>query len=301
MENEQITTDVTDTQLANTETTETAQETAVGTDDTQKDEVVTEATTEASDETNVETSEEANNSAPDIEELQKRLKEYELRDEETKNLSERLGIQQGINPELMQAEQIMLQVNNQAQQAYINLCNEFGVDYRPEKIEASASELASKDPKRYYDLLYKLNQLDSTVAQQRQQVGSFIRAKQVEQARLKYNDVLNASPKLNEALDAYLNESRLSPVEATEQFMQRMTPLCQEMFMMGKLFAEQEAMKKAQSPAQVLNNNVMSQNSTYAAPPTKTFTNEEIAKMDLATFAKYRDEIDRQAAQGLIK
>lgn len=302
MEEQQITTEVTDTQLAHTETTETPQEIAVGTDGTENQEVVTEATTEASNEINEVAPEQVvDNTAPDVDELRQRLKEYELRDEETKNLSERLGLSGNINPELMQAEQLLLQVNNQAQQAYINLCNEFGVDYRPEKIEASASELASKDPKKYYDLLYKLNQLDANVTQQRTQVESFLRVKQTEQAAMKYKDLLNASPKLNQALEMYLNQTHIAPQQAVEQFMQIATPLCQEMFNMGKMFAQQEALKKTESPAQVLNNNTMSQTATYATQSPKVFTNDEIAKMDLATYAKYRDEIDRQAAQGLIK
>lgn len=302
MENEQITTEVTDTQLANTETTDTAQEIAVGTDDTQTQEVVTEATTALSGEAEqVATENNVQDTAPDVDELKQRLKEYELRDEETKNLSERLGISGNINPELMQAEQLLLQVNNQAQQAYINLCNEFGVDYRPEKIEASANELASKDPKKYYDLLYRLNQLDANVSMRRNEVEGFLRAKQTEQAMVKYKDLLGASPKLNQALGAYLRQTNVAPQRAVEQFMQIATPLCQEMFNMGKMFAQQEALKKTETPAQVLNNNTMSQTATYATMPPKVFTNEEIAKMDLATYAKYRDEIDRQAAQGLIK
>lgn len=301
MKEQQITTQVPDTQLANTEVTETLQEKAVGTNDTSKEEVVTEATTEASNKTTDVASENVDNNVQEVDELKKRLKEYELREEESKNLSERLGVPKDVSPELMQAEQQLLMVNNQAQQAYISLCNEYGVDYRPEKIEASANELANKDPKKYYDLLYKLNQLDTAVSAKRQEVDNFVRAKQYEQAVAKYNQALQASPAMASALNAYLGGQQGDPRVLTEQFMNLVVPMYQEAITYGKLLAEQQAVNNQANPAEILNNNTMTSNSSYATTGPKIYTIAEIEKMDDATFAKNEAEITRQYRAGLIK
>lgn len=238
----------------------------------------------------------------EMNDLKRQLEEYRLKEEELKNLSQRLGTDKQGDVQIAAAYQQLDIVNNQAQQAYIQLCNEFGVDYRPDRIEASAKELLEKNPQGYYDLQYRLNQLDTIVENKRAEVGNFIHARQMETARAKYEQVLNASPAMASAMNAYLGANQgHNPIELMDGFMELATPMYREAFEYGKLYAQQEAMKANNQPANILNNNTIVNNTGYTAEAPKLFTRAEIANMDDRTFAKYEKEIDRQYKAGLIK
>ena len=238
----------------------------------------------------------------EMNDLKRQLEEYRLKEEELKNLSQRLGTDKQGDVQIAAAYQQLDIVNNQAQQAYIQLCNEFGVDYRPDRIEASAKELLEKNPQGYYDLQYRLNQLDTIVENKRAEVGNYIYQRQMQAAHAKYNQVLNASPAMANAMNAYLGANQgYNPIELMDGFMELATPMYREAFEYGKLYAQQEAMKANNQPANILNNNTIVNNTGYTAEAPKLFTRAEIANMDDATFAKYEKEIDRQAKAGLIK
>lgn len=238
----------------------------------------------------------------EINDLKRQLEEYRLKEEELKNLSQRLGTDKQGDVQIAAAYQQLDIVNNQAQQAYIQLCNEFGVDYRPDRIEASAKELLEKNPQGYYDLQYRLNQLDGIVEAKRAEIGNFVHQKQMATARAKYEQVLNASPAMANAMNAYLGANQgHNPIELMDGFMELATPMYREAFEYGKLYAQQEAIKANNQPANILNNNTIVNNNGYAAEAPRVFTRAEIARMDDATYAKYEKEIDRQVKAGLIK
>ena len=190
-------------------------------------------------------------------------------------------------------------IDNQAQQAYVKLCNKYGVDYRAENIEASAKALKEKDPQAYYDLQYELGQLDNIVNEKRGVIDNFITQKQVQTSLSKYGQLLNASPTLKQQLNSYLNTVPLTdPVNQIDTFMQMATAIQREAIEIGKILAQQQA--QAQSPANVLNNSVMAQQTSYSATPPKTWTRQEIAAMSDKEFAKYEKEIDRAVREGRV-
>ena len=190
-------------------------------------------------------------------------------------------------------------IDNQAQQVYVKLCNKYGVDYRAENIEASAKALKEKDPQAYYDLQYELGQLDSIVNEKRGVIDNFITQKQVQTSLNKYGQLLNASPALKQQLNSYMNTVPLTdPVNQIDTFMQMATAIQREAIEIGKILAQQQA--QAQSPANVLNNSVMAQQTSYAATPPKTWTRQEIAAMSDKEFAKYEKEIDRAVREGRV-
>ena len=193
-------------------------------------------------------------------------------------------------------------INNQAQQAYIKLCNKYGVDYRPENIEKSGQELLEKNPQAYYELKYELERLESTVVSNRAEVADFIQQRNTQIALAAHKDMLSASPALMTAVQNYMNTYRPeNPQAAVNELIQMAAPMYKEAFEMGKLYAQQEALKQAaNNPANVLNSNTMVNNNSYSGQAPKVFTREEIQKMDDATFAKYEKEIDRQIKEGLI-
>lgn len=234
-----------------------------------------------------------------VEALQKQVQEYQAKEQETRELLSRLGTDGNTDIQVLEAIKQRDIIDNQAQQAYVKLCNKYGVDYRAENIEASAKALREKDPQAYYDLQYELGQLDSIVNEKRGVIDNFITQKQVQTSLNKYGQLLNASPALKQQLNSYLNTVPLTdPVNQIDTFMQMATAIQREAIEIGKILAQQQA--QAQSPANVLNNSVMAQQTSYAATPPKTWTRQEIAAMSDKEFAKYEKEIDRAVREGRV-
>lgn len=234
-----------------------------------------------------------------VEALQKQVQEYQAKEQETRELLSRLGTDGNTDIQVLEAIKQRDIIDNQAQQAYVKLCNRYGVDYRAENIEASAKALKEKDPQAYYDLQYELGQLDSIVNEKRGVIDNFITQKQVQTSLNKYGQLLNASPALKQQLNSYLNTVPLTdPVNQIDTFMQIATAIQREAIEIGKILAQQQA--QAQSPANVLNNSVMAQQTSYAATPPKTWTRQEIAAMSDKEFAKYEKEIDRAVREGRV-
>lgn len=234
-----------------------------------------------------------------VEALQKQVQEYQAKEQETRELLSRLGTDGNTDIQVLEAIKQRDIIDNQAQQAYVKLCNRYGVDYRAENIEASAKALKEKDPQAYYDLQYELGLLDSTVNEKRGVIDNFITQKQVQTSLNKYGQLLNASPALKQQLNSYLNTVPLTdPVNQIDTFMQMATAIQREAIEIGKILAQQQA--QAQSPANVLNNSVMAQQTSYAATPPKTWTRQEIAAMSDKEFAKYEKEIDRAVREGRV-
>lgn len=234
-----------------------------------------------------------------VEALQKQVQEYQAKEQETRELLSRLGTDGTTDIQVLEAIKQRDIIDNQAQQAYVKLCNKYGVDYRAENIEASAKALKEKDPQAYYDLQYELGQLDSIVNEKRGVIDNFITQKQVQTSLNKYGQWLNASPALKQQLNSYLNTVPLTdPVNQIDTFMQMATAIQREAIEIGKILAQQQA--QAQSPANVLNNSVMAQQTSYAATPPKTWTRQEIAAMSDKEFAKYEKEIDRAVREGRV-
>lgn len=234
-----------------------------------------------------------------VEALQKQVQEYQAKEQETRELLSRLGTDGNTDIQVLEAIKQRDIIDNQAQQAYVKLCNKYGVDYRAENIEASAKALKEKDPQAYYDLQYELGQLDSIVNEKRGVIDNFITQKQVQTSLNKYGQLLNASSALKQQLNTYLNTVPLTdPVNQIDTFMQMATAIQREAIEIGKILAQQQA--QAQSPANVLNNSVMAQQTSYAATPPKTWTRQEIAAMSDKEFAKYEKEIDRAVREGRV-
>ena len=242
------------------------------------------------------------NAEEDVNALKKQLEEYRLRDEEVRQLSERLGTNKVPDVQIFEAQRNLDILDNQAQQAYITLCNQFGVDYRPDKIEASANELKAKDPQKFYDLQNKIEKLDNLVTQKRNEANQFIRQRELNLALAKHQQMLNASPMLQQQLSSYLRSANIdNPMQQIDMFVDMAQAIQREAFEYGKIFAQQESLKQQQNPNTVLNNTVMSTNQSYSGQAPKIFTIAEIANMSQSEFEKYEKEIDQAAREGRIR
>lgn len=238
----------------------------------------------------------------DINSLKQQLEEYRLRDEEVRQLSERLGTNKVPDVQIFEAQRNLDILDNQAQQAYITLCNQFGVDYRPDKIETSANELKAKDPQKFYELQNRIEKLDNLVTQKRNEANQFIRQRELNLALAKHQQILNASPMLQQQLNSYLRNANIdNPMQQIDMFVDMAQAIQREAFEYGKIFTQQENLKQQQNPNNVLNNTVMATNQSYSGQAPKIFTRAEIANMSQSEFEKYEKEIDQAVREGRIR
>lgn len=238
----------------------------------------------------------------DINSLKQQLEEYRLRDEEVRQLSERLGTNKVPDVQIFEAQRNLDILDNQAQQAYITLCNQFGVDYRPDKIETSANELKAKDPQKFYELQNRIEKLDNLVTQKRNEAKQFIRQRELNLALAKHQQILNASPMLQQQLNSYLRNANIdNPMQQIDMFVDMAQAIQREAFEYGKIFTQQENLKQQQNPNNVLNNTVMATNQSYSGQAPKIFTRAEIANMSQSEFEKNEKEIDQAVREGRIR
>ena len=220
-----------------------------------------------------------------------RLAEYEVKEKELNDLKGRLGVQDNVpDNQVFSAQQQLAIVENQAQQEYIRLCNEYGVDYRPDKIDASGKELLEKDPKAFYELRFKLEGLNNQIEAKRNEVNNFIQQREFASAYERNKQVFEASPAISKVVKEYV-DAGLSPSEIDGVVASGLS-IAQEAYEMGRQAAMAE--KQTVSPAKVLNNNIISQQ-TQSTPvvENKPITLEDIKNMDLETYKKHEKEIDR--------
>ena len=226
------------------------------------------------------------------EEIQKRLdklKEYEVKDNELNELRNRLGSQAPQDNTIFQARQQLAMVENLAQQEYIKLCNEYGVDYRPDMIDKSSQVLKEKDPQAYYDLKYKLNNICDGLEAKRNEVEGFVNRYELNNAIERNRKIFDTSPAVTTVMDGLLKEGFVTATNMDTVIQNYMMPIMREAYEAGR----QSAAQTPPSPAKVLNNSVITQQQATPLPQNQQFTLDEIASMDSATYKKYQAEIDK--------
>lgn len=234
-------------------------------------------------------------SKPEVsDEIQKkldRLAEYEVKEKELSDLKDRLGVKDTIQDnQVFSAQQQLAIVENQAQQEYIRLCNQYGVDYRPDKIDASGKELLEKDPQKFYELRYKLEGLNNQIEAKRQEVETFVQQREFNAAFERNKQVFDASPAISRVVKEYI-DAGATPADI-DGIVRSGLSIAQEAYEMGRQAALNEKAKV--DPAKVLNNNTISQQSqSTPIVENKPFTLADVANMDAETYHKHQKEIDK--------
>lgn len=235
-------------------------------------------------------------------EIQKKLdklKEYEVKDNEINELRQRLGVPESQDNLTFQANQELAMFENQAQQEYIRLCNKFGVDYRPDKIDASGKELLEKDPKAFYQLRYELENLTNNVNAKREQVQSFLAQRDMNLAIERNKQVLDVSPVMRNHVSHLIKEGIID-AQGIDMVVNIGRDIAQEAYEMGRQAALAEQ-KTGTTPDKILNNNVITQQATAPLGTPTTLTLADVEKMDTATYAKNAALIDKLYAEGKLK
>lgn len=235
---------------------------------------------------------------PTVEELQAKLKEYEVRDEEDRMIRESLGISD-VDQQTYNYMNLDQQIVNEGKQVYLRLCNEYGIDANPDKIDASVEELKKTDPAKAYEFQRRFESLGNEVEQKRGMVQQQNANYEVTKFANDYNQVLNSSPAITNILTEYVQNFTGNPVNMYGQLqniLEVIMPAYQEAFNAGKQYALQDKAKKDTSS---VSGGVATAN-TQTYQPGNVFTREQIAKMSTEEFAKYEKEIQRQMIEGKI-
>ena len=235
----------------------------------------------------------------DIQKKLDRLAEYEVKEKELNDLKGRLGVQDTVQDnQVFSAQQQLAIVENQAQQEYIRLCNEYGVDYRPDKIDASGKELLEKDPKAFYELRYKLEGLNNQIEAKRYEVNNFIQQRDISSALMRNQQVFNVSPATKNVVNHYIKQGATGA--DIDEIVNFTKAIQQEAFEMGRQYAMQEKAKV--KPAEVLNNTTISQQAqSTPGIDTTTLSVEDIRKMSTAEFEKNLPLIEKLRNEGRLK
>ena len=283
--------------------TQTVEENTVMEPQTQTEgqETQTEGNGENSNGEQVQGQEENTESAPQptVEQLQAKIKEYEVRDEEEAKLKEALGISDIDNQtfSLMNMDQ---QIVNVGKQEYLKLCNAYGIDANPANIDASVAELKAKDPAKGYEFERKFEQLGNEVVSKRQAVQQQNTYYEVSKFQNDYGKVLEISPAINNVMTQYVQAFAGSGNDMYGQLsnvMGLVLPIYQEAFNAGKAVALQD---KAKGDTSGVQGGVATQNtSSYSSG--QYFTREQIKRMTPEEFAKHETAIMQQMREGKIQ
>lgn len=235
---------------------------------------------------------------PTLEELQAKIEQYELRDEEDRRLRERLGIQD-VDQETYNFMNIDQQIVNEGKQVYLRLCNEYGVDANPEKLDASVKELMSKDPAKAYEFQRKFDSLSNEVVARRQEVQTQSAIYEANKFENEYKPLLDASPALMNIMQQYVqNYGRRGDVyNNLKSVIDTIMPAYQEAFNAGRMYALNAKAKQDTTPVQ---GGVATAN-TNTYQPGQVFTREQIRRMSPEEFAKNEKFIKQQMIEGKIQ
>ena len=236
---------------------------------------------------------------PTIEELQSKLKQYEIREEEDRLLREQLGLND-VDSQTYNYMNIDQQIVNEGKQVYLRLCNEFGVDANPEKIDASVEELKKTDPAKAYEFQRRFEQLGQEVEYKRHAVQQQNAVYEINKFEQDYSQLLQAAPALNNIMAQYIQAYGANTTNMYGQLknvIDIILPAYQEAFNAGKQYALQDRAKKDTSGVQ--GGVAVANTQTYT--PSTIFTREQIAKMSSEEFAKYEKQIQQQMLEGKIQ
>lgn len=236
---------------------------------------------------------------PTYDEVVAKLNEYQVREEEEKVLKERLGLPD-IDSQTYGYMNLDQQIVNKGKQEYLRLCNEYGVDANPQRIDASINELKKTDPEKAYEFQRKFEMLGNNVVGQRQAVQQQISQYEISKFADDYGQLLNASPALNNVMGQYVaqygNEG-YGMYGQLQSVMDIMIPVYREAFEAGKRFSLEDKAKKDTNP--VKGGIATATGGSYQSGA--SFTREQIAKMSPDEFAKNEKLIKQLMIEGKIQ
>ena len=237
---------------------------------------------------------------PTNEELKAKLKEYEVKAEEEKLIRQKLGLPEDMDSTAYNYMNVEQQVINQGKTEYLRLCTEYGVDADPTKIDASIEQLKATDPAKGYEFLRKFEALGNEVAYKRNQIQSYVTNYEIGKFSNEYNDLLTASPALNNIITQYVQNysGQGNMYNQLHNVMNIIIPAYKEAFEAGRSYAMTDNAKKDTTAVQ---GGIATTPTTTSYSDSTVFTRDQIRRMSSDDFAKYEKVIQQQIREGKIK
>lgn len=232
------------------------------------------------------------------EELARKLKEYELKEQEQEALKRRLGLDDSYDNDeanLINMEQAII---NRGKRQYLDLCTKYGVDANPDTIEQTVQNLKLTDPAKGYQLERDIENLSYIVNAQKNEIVNY----QYQNSLNKfYNDnieLLQASPELSNVLGIIAQQNYGNPnvYEELSGTLNYLSRIYGEAFAYGQKYSSMEKARKDTSGVEGSITNDVNQ----ITRSDKTYTREQIANMSQDEFEKDYDNIMRLYYTGKI-
>lgn len=251
----------------------------------------------------VDPSTEATSKAPEVEQLQSRLREYELRDEEATRIRERLNLPQA-DPRIVQYETIEAQINNHSQREWIELCNKYGVDYTPQGIEKSCAELESKDPKAYYQFKSDMDRFSNNLEARKYEISSQRKNYEVNNFYQANKDLIDGSPVVRQMVSSYIQQNfnnMHNPTAELGGLMDAIRAILLEGVEVGKAYSQVEKAKNDKSRVNANSSIATANTQTTSLDSGRKWTASKVASLSTSEFEKYEKEIVNAMNNGLIE
>ena len=239
------------------------------------------------------------NTVVDQQELDRKLREYEIQQQEQQLLRQRLGIDNNVSDEQVSLINMEQRVVNQGKTAYLDLCNKYGVDSNPATLDATVAELKKTDPAKGYEFERAVERLTEDINNKKAQIANYQYNSSVQQFAREYGEVLNASPALNNALTQVAQANYNNPYiyETLRGTMDYLTAIYSEAYQYG---LQNKAIEDAKKDTSGVEGSITRDINQYQ-PTSKTFTAQDIANMSQSEFEKNYDTIMRLYAEGKIQ
>lgn len=235
---------------------------------------------------------------PTTEELEQRLKEYELREEERKNIAKRLGVDDN-EADILNLNSIEAQVENKANAVFVRMCSDYGVDANPANLQASLEQLKANDPAKYYDFVDKAKGINAELQQQKAQIANATFTYNVNKYVQENQQLIDNIPAFKKIVSDYCVANQGSPYIYNDlnNIREMALGLIRSGIEIGQASALQQ---KAKTDTTAVSGGV-AVNQTPVYTSDKVWTRAEIDRMSTDEFAKHEKAIMQAYAEGKIQ
>lgn len=232
------------------------------------------------------------------EELARKLKEYELKEQEQEALKRRLGLDDSYDNDeanLINMEQAII---NRGKRQYLDLCTKYGVDANPDTIEQTVQNLKATDPAKGFQLERDIENLSYRVNAQKNEIVNYQYQNSLNKFYNENIELLQASPELSNVLGIVAQQNYGNPnvYEELNGTLNYLSRIYSEAFAYGQKYSSMEKAKKDTSGVEGSITNDVNQ----ITRSDKTYTREQIANMSQDEFEKDYDNIMRLYYTGKI-
>ena len=238
------------------------------------------------------------NVKPTQEELETKLKEYELKEEERKAIAQRLGVD-NVNQDMLGLSNLELTLENQLNNTLLTLCNEYGVSSDPKSMKESLDKLKEEQPAKYYEFSNKVQNIGNQFQAKKGEIAYANFSYGVSQYVKENSQLLEAVPAYKQIITDYCMANQGNPniYENLNAIQQIAVSLLQAGMEIGQAYNSQQQAKGDTSA--VSGGIATAQNPVYTSE--KIWTADEIAKMSIDEYIKNEAAIDKAYREGRVR